>query len=84
MSAAFSHLGVRYAKGVGRLALFGLALGFMIAAFGIGRALGGFWSGVYALLSAYFLACMVMPLLDLAIRYGGDLVTSGEGKSSAR
>jgi hypothetical protein len=45
----------------------GIALGLLSWAFYLGPALGGFWSGFYVLLSAYFLACMLMPWIDLAV-----------------
>lgn len=47
----------------------GIAVGFFSWALYLGPALGGFWPGFYALLCAFFLACMVMPWLDLAVRH---------------
>tara|TARA_R110002049_G_scaffold232354_1_gene404899 strand:+ start:3869 stop:4045 length:177 start_codon:yes stop_codon:yes gene_type:complete len=46
----------------------GIVLGLLSWALCLGPALGGFWAGFYVLLSAYFLACMLMPWIDLAVR----------------
>lgn len=82
-SAVLTHLGVRYACGAARLALLGLALGLLAWSFHPGRALGGFWPGVYALLSGYFLACIAMPWLDLAVRRLGRIAAPDAEKSGA-
>jgi len=82
-SAAFTHLGMRYARGAARLALLALALGLLAWSFHPGRALGGFWPGVYALLSAYFLGCIAMPWLDVAARQLGRPAARGGRKRRA-
>lgn len=66
-SAGLTFLSVRNAAGTKRLLLFGLALILLAFAFHIGRIMGGYWSGFYLLLSAYFLACMAMPWLNLTL-----------------
>lgn len=83
VAAVASHVGVRYAHGAGRLALLLLAMALLGWAFQPGRALGGFWPGVYALLSAYFLAWIVMPWLDLAVRHLGRLPGAAADKPRA-
>ncbi|MEM8768852.1 MAG: hypothetical protein AAGE43_15500 [Pseudomonadota bacterium] len=63
-SAAVTHFAVRYAAGTGRLGAMAVAFGLLSAAFYWGDALGGFWPGVYALLSVYTLACIATPWID--------------------
>ena len=54
-SAALTHFSVRSAQGWLKKVLFALALSLLGAAFAFGDVLGGFWPGVYVLLSVYFL-----------------------------
>ena len=68
LAAGASHAGVRYACGGGRVVSLLLAAVLLAWSVHLGRAPGGFWPGVYTMLTAYFLACMAMPWLDLAIR----------------
>lgn len=67
-AAVLSHVSVRYSRGVPRLFLFVLILTLLSIAFDLGQVFGGSWSGIYTLLSAYFLACILMPLLDIVTR----------------
>ena len=62
-SAALTHFGVRSAQGWLRKVLFALAFSLLGTAFAFGDVLGGFWPGVYVLLSVYFLTTVVTPWL---------------------
>ena len=65
-AAVASHVCVRNVQGRARLLTFGLALGCLGLSFYFGRAMGGLWTGIYTLLSIYFLVCMMTPWLALA------------------
>ncbi|MEM0953399.1 MAG: hypothetical protein AAGI24_04590 [Pseudomonadota bacterium] len=65
-AAVASHVCVRNVQGRARQATFVVAMGCLGLSFYFGRALGGLWTGVYTLLSIYFLACMMTPWLALA------------------
>lgn len=64
-SAILMHCSVRYAAGPRRRALIAAGLATIGVAFYFGTALGGFWPGIYTLVSVFFLATVVTPWLDL-------------------
>ncbi|MEM9532400.1 MAG: hypothetical protein AAGA23_15900 [Pseudomonadota bacterium] len=68
ISATVIHISVRYLTKARRLGLFALGLLCLALAFNLGEAFGGFWPGVYTLLSVFFLATVVTPWIDFWLR----------------
>ena len=68
ISAGLTFLAVRYAEARPRSGYLALALVVLLTSFYFGQAMGGFWSGVYTLISAFILVCCVLPWIDLLAR----------------
>ena len=64
-AAACTHIGLRHAAGLKRAALLALVCVLLAMAFSASTIPGGYWSGVYTLLSGYFLACLITPWIEL-------------------
>ncbi|MEM1112746.1 MAG: hypothetical protein AAGI11_12620 [Pseudomonadota bacterium] len=67
-AGVLSHVGVRLMQGVQRVLVFLVALACLGLAFSITILPGGYWSGVYALLSLYILVCSLTPWIALLWR----------------
>lgn len=66
-AAALAHLAVRHAQGPKQLGLLASAIVALCLSFYWGSALGGFWPGVYTLLSVFFLAACLTPWIELLV-----------------
>ncbi|MEM7097701.1 MAG: hypothetical protein AAF541_05525 [Pseudomonadota bacterium] len=64
-SAVVTHWSVRNFQGTTRLGLFAFSMALLGLSFVWGNALGGFWPGVYTLISIYFLTTVATPWLHL-------------------
>lgn len=67
-AAVLAHAAVRYAQARKRAVLAGLALVALAAGMYYGDVLGGFWPGVYTLLSVFFLTTVITPWVDYLVR----------------
>ncbi|MEM7080284.1 MAG: hypothetical protein AAF513_16815 [Pseudomonadota bacterium] len=63
-AAGLTHVAVRYVTGMKRLLLIVCGLLSLALAFAYGDALGGFWPGIYTLISVFFLVTVITPWLD--------------------